>query len=174
MNVLYFQKKLLHLILYNVLSVGILFLSIWLLNIRGVSLFNIALGTVAGYMIFYLFVFMCSSSIVMSIERKIKILLLQFGAMIFTGAVYFALENTIPSPGSSKLLDLGYTAIKMLLGSLACLPLIIYGIKLTNAWEKVKEEISSTWSGWKIRVKSFNPVTDSDGEDQIFDKEDQI
>lgn len=162
MNVYFFRKQTGHFIFFNASALVILFISIWLFNFRGASLFNIALGTLAGYAILFYFMFILSNRSVLSVKEKIKILMLQFGMMAFTGTVFFMLEKMLPVSGSSKYLDLGYTAIKIMISTIVCLPFAIYGLRLSNTWDKVKQEMGSTWDGLKIRIRSFIPDTMED------------
>jgi len=151
------KKQLNRLIVFNGAILLITFGSILLFNLKSQSLFSIAMGTLTGYFLSFILLFLFSTNDVLDFGGKVKILSLQMVAFILTIASYLTLEWIFPYCAASWQLDLAYTLIKITISFILCLPLALYGLMLSGAWDKVKEEICKTWAGLQVTVRAFIP-----------------
>lgn len=155
LNIFVLKKQMGKLIVFHGLALVVTLSSICLFNYLNHSLIYVAYATVLGYAIFFISVLLFSKD-VLTLYEKNKILGLQFLSITGTIIVFIVLEHIFPQQ-TSKLIDTLYTLIKILISFVICLPIAIWGLKISNAWEKVKEEMNNTFSNIKIKIKSFIP-----------------
>jgi O-antigen/teichoic acid export membrane protein len=153
------KKHLKRLIFFNALALGLTAVSIIVLNLHYPQLWSIALGTVIGYALAFIITFIVATRDVLSNWEKGKILALQMATVVYTAVVMAGLEYIFPPDQLSKWGDFLHTGIKISLSLALCLPLILFGLKISGAWDKVKEEIASSWHGIRFWIKSFIPET---------------
>jgi hypothetical protein len=155
-NVFNLKKQFGLIMIFNALALFLTVCGIAFFNIKGPGLWSIAAGTVTGYMVFFIFIFLFSTRGILNGRERGKILIFQFIAVLFTGMVFIGLEKFFPA-STSRLRDTSLTALKIGISFVICIPLAVYGFKVSNAWERVKTDTLSALTSARLKIRSFIP-----------------
>ena len=150
MNLLTLKKSFKMLIFVSVLALGINVVSICLFNAWEPGITNVALGVLVGNAAFFVILLLIATPGVLSGVEKIRVILYQYLAFLFTVVIFLVLEQVFPVSGIFGT-DLMRTFFKFGLSLLCCIPIAIYGLVISDAWHKVKEEIFSIFNGFALR-----------------------
>lgn len=153
LNILTLKKALKTLIFVSAVALLINFSCIYILNLRERSIVNVALGTLIGNAVFFVFLFFISTTGVLDSFQKIKIILFEGISLSFTAVVFFTLEAFFPI-SQSWVINANHVFFKFIVSLILCIPLAIFGLKISGSWGKVRKEIFSTLSSFGIRVRS--------------------